>query len=823
MSYDYEIEDSEIVFHEEDPHLDTIRIPMPRLEDWYSKVLGRPVSREEALTYVDNYGLPPEKQKFVYQVMPQKLKAIYERVFEKKSAQSKTKYKDISDVTNEDLFEEIENNQKYYEDEIRWIKLQIKRGYLGYWCFIKGKPYYFTGRNYKFLNFWKVKNFGKNENRPDFREYQRWVFHAYDFFENNKEEYFRHRIFWRKDGKAQDPILSNLSYDQIKEYMDSIGADDYVGDFNVNIFKDRGKRTFHGINFVSGRRIAKTASACAYCSLGTIEEPDQTFIIQAMNEDQAIDKIFVKQIQTPMLQLPFFFMPHIKGKEDSKQGLNFQYDGGLIVAARAGLLQPSMECFIKPLTSNEKAADGEAEIRYVYRDEPAKKVDEKAAMQNIPTWWNNTMKPAISRGENIRGFCIMPSTVGDMDTGGGAQFFEIANDSHFLDRNENGVTRSGLVNIFLPGYYAVEGYIDEFGFSIVDDPKEPVLNNEGVYKERGAKTYLLNQERAYERKRDWKNLIKQKQNFPFTWADAFSVVPTDIGFPMEAMRDRISELRFSKTPLTKRVSLHWVGKKFGGDVAILDDPKGAWVMSYAPSLEHRNKRTIVSADEGYIPPPDKGNIYAPDVTQMGKFYLVCDPVKFHKHNTVGKKKSKAAATIYYKRDIQVDPDSKPRRDWVSNDFVMHYLEEVTDKNIYHEEWLKAAILYGAHIYPEWPDGEAFCEYLRDKGFDGYLLKDALVDGGHESRPGVYAGQPEKRQMFEDMMTFFTHNVRYMKHLEIIEEWTAIRGIDDLTNHDLCAASGWAMRAAASRMPEIFKEMYIPNSIEAGFDYYDVDD
>jgi hypothetical protein len=70
MKYEYEEEDKFVSFHEDDDELDTIRIPLPRLEEWYSHHLKREVTREEAFTYVDGYGLDPREQKFTYQEVP---------------------------------------------------------------------------------------------------------------------------------------------------------------------------------------------------------------------------------------------------------------------------------------------------------------------------------------------------------------------------------------------------------------------------------------------------------------------------------------------------------------------------------------------------------------------------------------------------------------------------------------------------------------------------------------------------------------------------------------------------------------------------------
>ena len=816
-------EDEHILFHQGDPDLDVIKIKLPKLEDWYSEQLKREVTRDEALTFVDGYGLAPKDQFFTKQVIPQKIKIISETVFKKKSQSQPAKFKHITDVKLEHLYEELEYNQKHYESEIQWIKREIKRRYVGYWCFINGKPTYLNGANYFFLNYWKIKNFGKNDNLPDYRDYQRIMFHILMYGYTTTDMYFKTRVVYRENGLVKEHF-TNLD---LKEIDEKFKDNDYFveKDKGFIIPTEDGKRTCHGINFVSARRVAKTAITCCFGTWVTLNVPEQTFIIQAMNEDQAIDKIFVKQIQTPILKLPFFFRPFNRGKLESKNGLDFQYEGTMASLARAGVVPEQMDCFITPLSSNEKAADGEAEIAFVYRDEPAKKADASAKDQNIPHWWYNTMKPAIERGDNIRGYCVMPSTVGDMDTGGGSQFLNLANDSHFCRRNENGVTNSGLLNFFLAGYYAVEGFIDIYGNSIIEDPKEPVLTNEGKYKSIGAKTWVQNKADSFERLGQWDKLTKHQQNFPSSWREAFAPTPKDSGLPMNKMRNRIKDLKFLRTPITTRINFKWAGGVFGGDVIVENDPNGDWVMSYLPPLWARNRRTIVSPEEGYIKPKKGNKIYAPDASVGNKFFLCCDPVKFHKYNTSGGKKSKASASMFYKQDSMVDSvdgNWKPREEWVSNDWTMYYLKDVEDKNLYHEEWLKACIFHGAYLYPEWPDAEGIVEYFREHGFDGYLLRDMGSDGKVERRPGVWASADTINEMIGDVMTFFTNNCNYIKIHQIIEEWTQFRGPEDLTNRDLCASSGWCLRAIRSRVPEIYQDMNETIEVEGDFDVYDVD-
>jgi len=819
LPYPYKHEDKFVEWHKGDQDLDVIRIDLPSLTKWYEQYTGVKRSWEECIKLIDGYGLPPSQQKFKRTVMPEKIKMLYAVVFQKKAAQTST-YKTEADVTHEDLYEELAMNQKYYAEEITWIKREIRRRYIGYWCFINGKPTYLNGANYFFLNYWKIKNQGKNDNYPDYRDYQRRMFHVLYYAYTTTDAFFRHRIAYRKDGETHI-THRNSDPQTVREEFDEMNVP-YFPEWDVNVTVKTDKRTIHGINFVSGRRIAKTAISCCFCTWGTLNMPDQTFVIQAMNEDHARDKVFVKQIQMPVSKLPFFFLPYYKGRiEAVSSGLRFQYEGHLVNASRAGLIPEQMECFITPMASTEKAADGEAEIAFVYRDEPGKKTDEKAADQNIIAWWFNTMKPAIERGEHIRGFTILPTTVGNMKTGGGSQFLELADNSHFSDRNDNGRTDSGLINVFLDGAYAVEGFIDEFGMSIVDDPEEPVLTNEGKYITIGARTYLKNQIDSLTRKRDWKNLTKLQQNFPQSWRDAFALVPEDMGLPIDRMRDRISELKFDRkyANIQRKISLTWKAG-FGSEVEVVDDPSGPWVMTYLPPVEIRNRKTVVDSDDGYIPPAN-GPIYAPDPSVAGRFFLCADPVKFHKRNTAGKKKSNASAAMFYIRDRQVDPDNKPREEWVSQDWTMIYNEKVEDKESYHEEWLKACILCNSYLYPEWPDAEAVVEYFRSKGYDGYLLRDMGIDGKIDQRPGVWASDATKNEMLGDIMTFFSNNVRYVKIWQIIEEWTQMRGVDDLTNHDLCASTGWCMRAIRSRLPELWRELHAPVEISGrGFMTFD---
>lgn len=822
----YVREDEFVILHADDEDLDTIKIRLPKLDEWYTKQLGRKVDYEEALTYVDGYGLHPHEQKFQHQKWPDRLKIIHEVVFRKKrNSPERAKYKDITDVDQEDLYEEIESNQLHYEHEILWIKKQIKRRYVGYWCFINGKPTYINGAFYFFLNFWKLKNKNRSDSLPDYRNYQREMFTLYMYCFTTHEAFYKHRVkYMNEEAVVKEKHFNDL--DALKDFVRDLKLRglEYLTERHKKggfVVEKEGERTINGVNFISGRRVAKTDSACCFCYWGTTNLPEQLFIIQGLNKDQAVDKVFVEKIQKPFHKLPFFFRPYVKGREEARAGLKFTYDGNMAIANRAGAVADPLNSRIVPLSSNERAADGE-EVNFAYIDEPGKELDKKSQERDIPSLWYTVLKPTTEIGDEIVGFCIMPTTVGDMDTGGGAQFLDIVNDSHFGDRNDNGTTQSGLVNFFMSGYYAIPGnFIDEYGNTIIETPKEPVMSITGKLIKIGAKEYHENYSNKLRQEKKFDKLTTHLQNFPPSFREAFSMNMKGMGLTaetMERMKIRLSDLQFAKKKTTAKID--FVFYPDTEDVFTDVHGMGLWTYSYLPPKDLWNRKTQVTEDDGYTRLGTKGPIWAPHTSVANKFIIAFDPVAFDKMNKKGKG-SIPAATVFYKRDKNVDPDTKPREEWVSQDYVAFIRHRSDRKEEIYEEVLKAAILYGAYIYPEVNAGDDFLTWVRKRGYDGYLLKDMDEKGNLDKRPGVWADNNTIADMVLKMADFFSNNVRYMKIPEIIEDWLKMKGVDDLTNHDLAAASGWCQRADAQRTGDVLMDLYQPIEIESGFDTFAV--
>lgn len=115
---------TEIVFHEDDPDLDTIRIPLP---------LPPPIQT------IDGYGKHPKEQFWKPPGYPRRLKDL------------ESKFKTIDEIRDF-----LESHQTEYEQEIKFIEKQWENRHNGYWCFIDGRPTYITGWHTFYLSWWHL-------------------------------------------------------------------------------------------------------------------------------------------------------------------------------------------------------------------------------------------------------------------------------------------------------------------------------------------------------------------------------------------------------------------------------------------------------------------------------------------------------------------------------------------------------------------------------------------------------------------------------------------------------------------------------------------
>lgn len=767
----YQKEDTVVKYHNDDPLLKTVELKLPSVESFY----GMPW--DDAVKLIDGYGLHPKNQKFRHIEVPEKLKAISDII------RKKHKMKKREVVSQNDIYDELESNRLEYKDEIEWVQVQIKRRYQGYWFFNNGKPTYIDGWQYIYLNYWDIQNETRLDSLPWYRDLDRRIFlfarHCY----TTTEAVYKYRVTYRTNGEIKSKYFQRVK--NAEEFASQFPAA-YIDEGAYEV--DMGYRTCYGYIFPKRRRIGATSQAACILYCITTEHKQQKGGIQSITETQARNDVYIDKIVKPWRKLPFFFKPSHDGTDFPKEKLSFSYPASRSQGA-THVRASSHDGWIEARASSERAFDGQKLHAYL-DDEGGKHGDSGVS---IPRRWQDVVRKCLSQGLRINGLGMFTSTLGEFEAGGGKEFFDLIKSSYYDERNENGFTTSGLFTLFIPAYDGYDECVDEYGYSIIEDPEEPVRNLEGNIVTRGAKTILMNTRKDLEEKGLDLRLNGEIRDNPWTLQEAASKASKNSNFDLSILRTRINQLKFDRIFRTRTVRLDWKGG-FGSEVMVTDDPDGKYVVSFIPQIDARNKKLYNADTRNWFPSPEVSN----------RYILGCDPFKFGNRDVKGRRKSNGGGALFYKHDPSVDQADKPIDQWMSNKFIVTYNIRVDDGNTYCEDMLKLAILFGAHVYPE-RNVPIVIEKFREWGYEGYLLSDIDPNGKIATAPGRYTGEADKEQIFTEYMNYIKLFGRGENHLELLEECLEINDPTEMTNYDLFAAGGMALLGAKSALPKYMQD------------------
>lgn len=217
----------------------------------------------------------------------------------------------------------------------------------------------------------------------------------------------------------------------------------------------------------------------------------------------------------------------------------------------------------------------------------------KRSKVNINSYWSRLYKTFLV-GRNKVGFGYLPTTVGAKKEGGENYklFYENSN-QHKIDK-ETGEpvglnTPSRCVRYFVPATHCFAGCIDKFGRSVVDDPPEPIMGNDGKWITEGSRTILLRERKAIEDNiavgiGDMEQLMEHRRDYPLDEYDAFAFEAGTCEFNEENFKRQIKFLeehpevafwrrgrwdeRYDKEK--KKIIVSWI-----------DDPKGeCWIKEF---------------------------------------------------------------------------------------------------------------------------------------------------------------------------------------------------------------------------------------------------
>jgi hypothetical protein len=449
-----------------------------------------------------------------------------------------------------------------------------------------------------------------------------------------------------------------------------------------------------GIVRIKKRREGATSQATAYLVWKSITKRKSFCGIISKTGKDASDA-FVYMVMNGYRNLPIFFKPRAEDDE-TKTELVFKKrkDNRRAKAREKGKIfddDIGLESKINYKNTALNSYDS-GRVTALLMDEAGKWPKEVQVNQYWPI-----VKKTLGRGAIKVGFCLIPSTANDAKSGGEPYKELFDGSSQF----ENQITATGLYRYFCPAYDGYEGFIDEYGISIIDIPtdeqKKFIYKKYGIKIEVGSKEYLLNQRRIIT---DKKALSEEIRMNPFTEEEAFMIDAKKCYFNSEKIYNQLDFLKEERVKL-RRVRFFWKDNK---TVDWADDDNGSWYIHKFPPTELQNKWNEING----VKTPANTDRY-------------CNGIDPFKSSVISGKGSMGSCYVFEKLDMK-DPNNTGLP-------IAEYVDRPRLKSLFHEEMLKASVFYGYKACYENDVGDDFVDYFSNKGFRSYLMKtpEAAID------------------------------------------------------------------------------------------------
>jgi hypothetical protein len=724
--------DKFVVFNDHDPELRPVRLKLPTPPE---------------LRLIDGFGLPPEQQKFQYHTIPPRLQRLSDICYDR----AKEKYQGymIAYMQLNMFWQELNDDQETYKEEIAYIKRVHWHLRYGYWFFCLGKPTWITPWHYFYLNFYYANTL---RGKPvDYRDEDR-ITEIVEWYAYTCTETFKHL-----DDNGEPIANDNGEYEMV----------------------DLGRRVFFGTIHPKRRRKGETMKACSRLLMMTILEKEFHSVIQA-NTGEAAEDIYTDHLLPAWQKLALFLKPRHDGNMDAVSGVYLK-------PPTASNNDKHLNSWIKFNNSAKEGVNDRRKLHGILNDESAK-VDRGI---DVGKRWKID-KLTLAQGQIIHGYCMSPSTVEEMASGGGEHYNEIWNESDFYKRvRVNGQTQSGLLRMFRPTWRGSDGFIDAFGYSVEQTPTEIQLkypSYDSVYRDvyKGSFQYwteyyddLLKDPTKHNAYR-----LEIRKN-PMTSSDCWRGSVGDLGLNYVLIDQRLSELRL------KEQTIRGNFKRRGDVVDWLPDPNGKFVVSNL-FLGQQNQvahgGTIWSETHGTFIPAKRPRF-------PGRFTAGCDPFDY-KVSPDKKAFHLSKGGIAVLHNPEASESHLPMKDWESYQLVCWYENRPVSQAEFFEDLLAVLIWYGALVNIESNIKEMFKMFI-ESGWGGYLWYGTNPDGTVKKDPGTYSGGATKSEMFNALRDFIEFRGHKCKIKEFLQQAKDIRDPKRLTAYDGLAAAGWSIYGSKS--------------------------
>ncbi len=517
------------------------------------------------------------------------------------------------------------------------------------------------------------------------------------------------------------------------------------------------------------------------CSAVLVDEATQVkeklLGIQSKTGKDAQENIFMKKAVAIFRGYPFFFKPIQDGTTNPRMELAFREPSKRITKNnKTSNVGDALNTVINWKNTTNNAYDGE-KLHMLYLDEAGK----WERPSDIREAWR-IERTCLIVGKRIVGKALVGSTVNPMNKGG-EEYRALWGDSDPIERNNNGRTRSGLYRIFIPAYDALEGFFDQHGNSVVDEPEVSLDGVDGLPIDQGSKAYLKNERKSF--KDDPSELNEIIRQFPFTEDEAFRDSIDGALFNIGKIYQQIeSNDDLYPNPVVRG---NFIWKRKDEEVAFSPDPNGRFRVAWLPPDHLSNKKA-----------EERGKKIAPN-GHIG----VGGVDSYDLDVTVDSRGSKGALHMYNKFNMDVPP----------NMFVVEYASRPDLASIFYEDVLMCSFFYGYPLLIE-NNKYGIARYFESRGYDGYLMDrpDHLKSASSSSvrTKGIPSNSQDVIQSHAHAIEAYIHGnvgvnietgeIGKMYFNRTLEDWIGYK-IDKRTKFDLTISSGLALLAAQKSKKE----------------------
>lgn len=616
--------------------------------------------------------------------------------------------RELPDIFDEEIKFDSDGAAILNPEQKKYANEEVRRCKKGFWFYVKGLPTYITGKNYFYLQWWKLED----DIYPDFRSADRRYFLFLNYW---------HSVLW------------------------CLG----IG---------RGKKRREG---ASSQSCSNLIHECIFYT-----NTNSGLVSKTLQDSR---DTFTDMVAFGYNQLPVFLKPKQLNKPDSVSELVFD------VKPEKGVQKNTKghRSKVNYRAPVENAYD-RGRMSWVLGDEGGKWPNEVKFSKFI-----SKVSKTLIKGAKRVGFAECPSTVNQMEKGGGAEYRKFWDGSDQFAFNGK-KTPLRFVTYFTAAYDNYEGFIDKYGESVIDAPdeetydylvakwvvKDPItgetvseIDEEDI--RLGARAYIFKRREGLEG-----DLLEEeiRQN-PTTVKEMFEAANTGCLFNSFKLNQRKDLLKVHKKELIERGNLIWKdGERDVWPIWCPDPINGRWegVKEFLYDFMKQRKKVENGVEVSYYEcnaTEKRGNLFIPK--NDWRFGGATDP---YDHDTVeDNRRSKAGSLIKQKTNLD---NFDGKFNWCD---ILKYIARPATAELMYEDILIQHFFFSCKMLPE-TQKPGIMRYFRNRGYAAFLM---TLPGYTE--PGI-PSTPENKQTGCE---FVEYDVEMR-----IDKYYFIDVIDDLLNLDI---------------------------------------